>query len=164
MERKSTRLGDFDRVVPRENEIAAYVKANGRQPAVYRMECVSCGKRVWGSGTGIGSHRRACHGKPKPKRDLDRRPTVDEIMAYEAGEMTDPQDERDFFQRLINTGMAWTLQGSYGRAAAAMIEAGLCTPAGATKRCGYRVDVIPNGLSVECANPAPCKDHPAVKR
>lgn len=31
------------------------------------------------------------------------------------------------WQYLINTGIVWKLQGWYGRAATALIEAGLCT-------------------------------------
>jgi hypothetical protein len=34
-------------------------KHNGRRPSVYRLECF-CGKRIWGSGLGIGAHRRVC--------------------------------------------------------------------------------------------------------
>ncbi len=32
------------------------------------------------------------------------------------------------WQLLIDTGMCWQLQGWFGRTAAAMIEAGVCTP------------------------------------
>jgi len=48
------------------------------------------------------------------------------IMDYESGEL-DPEDTIDLFQELINSGMAWTLQGSYGRTAMELIEAGHCT-------------------------------------
>lgn len=51
--------------------------------------------------------------------------TVDEIIAYECGEMED-DDVVDFFQRLINSGDCWTLQGCYGRMAMSLIEQGLC--------------------------------------
>lgn len=51
-------------------------------------------------------------------------PDIDKIMAFENGDMT--EDELvEFFQGLVNTGMAWKLQGTYGRTAAALIEAGL---------------------------------------
>ena len=50
---------------------------------------------------------------------------VDQIMDFENGEL---EDEKilELFQRLIDNGMAWTLQGSYGRSAQALIEEGLC--------------------------------------
>ena len=51
---------------------------------------------------------------------------VGQIMDYESGTMGQEEAVR-FFQGLINTGMAWTLQGSYGRTARDLIEAGLCT-------------------------------------
>ena len=51
---------------------------------------------------------------------------LDQIMDYEAGEM-DETEMVIFFQDLIDTGMAWELQGSYGRTARALINAGDCT-------------------------------------
>ena len=55
-------------------------------------------------------------------------PNIDQIMKFENGEME--QDEVvEMFQELINSGMAWKLQGSYGRTAMALIEAGYCTRA-----------------------------------
>ena len=50
---------------------------------------------------------------------------VDRIIAYESGELSD-KETIVLFQALIDSGQAWTLQGSYGRMAAALIEAGLC--------------------------------------
>ncbi len=50
---------------------------------------------------------------------------VGAIMAFEQGERG--RDETvELFQHLIDTGLAWSLQGSYGRAAKALIEAGEC--------------------------------------
>lgn len=51
---------------------------------------------------------------------------VDQIMEYESGEMSE-QDAIIFFQRLVDSGLAWSLQGSYGRMAKALIDAGLVT-------------------------------------
>lgn len=51
--------------------------------------------------------------------------TVDFVIAYESGELTDEQIIEGF-QELIDTGLAWRLQGHYGRTAAALIEAGYC--------------------------------------
>jgi len=50
---------------------------------------------------------------------------VDNIMAWENGEM-ELEEEVEFFQELIDNGMAWTLQGMYGRHAAYLIDAGYC--------------------------------------
>ena len=49
---------------------------------------------------------------------------VDEIIRYENGDMTD-EEVIVFFQGLVNTGLAWSLQGHYGRTAEALIEEGL---------------------------------------
>lgn len=50
---------------------------------------------------------------------------IDGIIKYENGEL-DEQETIELFQRLIDNGMAWRLQGHYGRTAAALIEAGVC--------------------------------------
>jgi hypothetical protein len=51
--------------------------------------------------------------------------SFDFIMAYENGELS--EDEIiEGFQALIDNGMAWSLQGHYGRTAKALIEQGIC--------------------------------------
>jgi hypothetical protein len=50
---------------------------------------------------------------------------IDKIIAYEQGEL-DEEGIIDMFQELITSGMAWKLQGSYGRTAKALIDAGYC--------------------------------------
>jgi len=52
---------------------------------------------------------------------------LDKIMAWESGEMETKDEVVSFFQELIDNGMAWSLQGCYGRTAMALIEAGHCT-------------------------------------
>jgi hypothetical protein len=47
-------------------------------------------------------------------------------MDYESGAM-DQEEVIEFFQELIDSGMAWKLQGSYGRHAVGLISAGACT-------------------------------------
>ena len=54
-------------------------------------------------------------------------PNIDTITSYEAGELSDDETVA-MIQDMINDGSAWTLQGHYGRMAAAFINAGLCTP------------------------------------
>ena len=46
-----------------------------------------------------------------------------DIIAYEQGELDYPETLA-FFQALVRTGLAWQLQGSYGRTAQALIDAG----------------------------------------
>lgn len=47
-----------------------------------------------------------------------------DIIAYEEGEL-DEDAIIELFQHLVDTGLAWQLQGHYGRTAVAMLQAGL---------------------------------------
>lgn len=57
--------------------------------------------------------------KPAPKFDL-----TDRIISYECG-MLNEEDSVELFQELVDNGMAWSLQGHYGRTAHNLIEAGI---------------------------------------
>lgn len=50
-------------------------------------------------------------------------------MKYEQGDMTH-EEMLDLFSRLIETGLAWTLQGSYGSTARDLIRNGFIDMAG----------------------------------
>lgn len=50
---------------------------------------------------------------------------VDKIMAFEQGNL-DEEGVIELFQDLIDSGLAWQLQGSYGRMANALIANGYC--------------------------------------
>ncbi len=51
---------------------------------------------------------------------------LDDIIAYEEGEL-DYDQIIELFQYLVDSGLAWQLQGSYGRKAMDLIAAGLVT-------------------------------------
>lgn len=55
---------------------------------------------------------------------------VGAMMEFEGGMMMDHHDVLRLFSCLIKTGMARTLQGSYGRAAKALIDEGAIAPNG----------------------------------
>lgn len=50
---------------------------------------------------------------------------IDKIIAFEEGEL-DREETIELFQELINSGLAWKLQGAYGRMASRLIDSGLC--------------------------------------
>lgn len=56
-----------------------------------------------------------------------------EIMDYEAGELTHTETV-ELFGKLVRTGLAWKLQGHYGRTAHRLIEAGFLSPTGEVLR------------------------------
>ena len=55
---------------------------------------------------------------------------IDKIIAFEQGELDD-EGTLELFQALVDSGMAWTLQGYYGRTAMSLLEAGLIKQKGA---------------------------------
>lgn len=72
---------------------------------------------------------------------------LDKIIAYENGELDD-EATVELFQDLVTSGLAWQLQGSYGRMAAHLIQNGLVTQPGrkeADRIDGYDRDDL--GLS-----------------
>ena len=50
-----------------------------------------------------------------------KKQTIDYIMDYEMGNLSD-LDTLKLFSELIKNGMAWTLQGHYGRTASHLID------------------------------------------
>lgn len=65
-------------------------------------------------------------------------PDINLIIRYEQGEAS-PAEMLELFAGLIKSGMAWQLQGSYGRQAATFIEAGLITPEGEITDAGHDI-------------------------
>lgn len=84
------------------------------------LRCDTCGIVVLTTNTNIhlAKHEAKMHRcDPKPYD------VTGAIIAFESGEL-DTMGTLRLFAHLIKTGMAWKLQGSYGRAAAALIENG----------------------------------------
>jgi hypothetical protein len=55
----------------------------------------------------------------------NKKVSVAKIVRYENGELND-EETIELFQELINTGLAWQLQGGYGRTAIQFLEEGFC--------------------------------------
>ncbi len=76
---------------------------------------------------------RAIAPEPEPDSEpapaaLDKPVDLDAMIAWENGEL-DEFEEIELFQRLIDSRLAWSLQGMYGRQAHRLIAAGRCRPA-----------------------------------
>lgn len=56
-------------------------------------------------------------------------PMVERIMDFEMGELS-ANATVELFAHLVKTGLAWGLQGSYGRAARSLIDRGIISPEG----------------------------------
>lgn len=52
---------------------------------------------------------------------------VDKIITFETVGFGTDEEVISFVQELIDTGLAWSLQGSYARLANELIDAGYCT-------------------------------------
>ena len=71
--------------------------------------------------------------KYPPSRFIDKTETItmnegllNKIIQHESTGFETEDEYIAFFQELIDCGLAWQLQGRYGRTARALIEAGLC--------------------------------------
>jgi hypothetical protein len=63
-----------------------------------------------------------CLGGGNPTLEVDLVRLVDQLIAYEEGQITG-DEEIAFFEHLVETGTCWQLQGHYQRVAATLIEA-----------------------------------------
>ena len=53
-------------------------------------------------------------------------PIAEDVLKYEAGQLTDEADLVEMFQYLISTGLAWKMPNHYGRLASEFLRAGVC--------------------------------------
>jgi hypothetical protein len=68
-----------------------------------------------------------CFGDGNPTSEVNLVRLVDQLIAYEEGQITEDQ-EVAFFEHLVETGTCWQLPGHYQRVGATLIEAGLIKP------------------------------------
>lgn len=65
------------------------------------------------------------------------------IMAYEAGDQGEA-GTLELFQHLVDSGLAWQLQGHYGRTARALLDGGLIEPAADKPRLPSPAEILAN--------------------
>ncbi len=53
---------------------------------------------------------------------------LDQVVKYESGQLDEPTTI-ELVQSLIESGLAWSLPGNYGRTASELITLGVCHPA-----------------------------------
>ena len=51
---------------------------------------------------------------------------IDQLIGWEDGQLSEDETV-DLFQNLVNSGLAWILQGAYGRTARQLIDEGKVT-------------------------------------
>ncbi len=86
-----------------------------------------------------------------PENIPEKASVSDVIVAYESGDLDDVETVA-MFQRLIDDGSSWRLQGCYGRAAMDLIRCGQCV-LGPVGHRDYFGNYVPSRHEVEAGTP-----------